>query len=99
MRVPQVCHGHRLRKAINPMAVEGQLRGLQQGLGYALTENLHREPQDGRGGDRQLDSYKVPGTLDMPDSTVLIVDKPDPQGPFGAKGVEASRAWWVFRPA
>ncbi len=33
------------------------------------------------------DSYKVPGTLDMPDSTVLIVDKPDPKGPFGAKGV------------
>ena len=33
------------------------------------------------------DSYKVPGSMDMPESTVLIVDEPDPKGPFGAKGV------------
>ena len=75
-------------KAINPMAVEGQLEGgLQQGLGYALTENFLVNETTGKVETTNYDSYKVPGTLDMPHSEVIIVDKPDPKGPFGAKGV------------
>lgn len=75
-------------KAINPMAVEGQLEGgLEQGLGYTLTENYQIDSKTGVVQTTNYDSYKIPGTLDMPDSRVLIIDKPDPKGPFGAKGV------------
>ena len=75
-------------KAINPMAVEGQLEGgLQQGLGYALTEDYAIDPKTGRVLSTNYDSYKTPGTLDMPQSEIVIIDKPDPKGPFGAKGV------------
>ena len=88
VRVPRFVTAIDCGKAINPMAVEGQLEGgLQQGLGYALTENFIVNPKTGVVETDNYDSYKVPGTLDMPDSTVLIVDKPDPKGPFGAKGV------------
>lgn len=88
VRVPRFVTAIDCGKAINPMAVEGQLEGgLQQGLGYALTENYIVNPQTGRVETDNYDSYKVPGTLDMPHSTVIIVDKPDPKGPFGAKGV------------
>ena len=37
--------------------------------------------------DAELGTYKTPGPLDMPDDVaVIIVDEPDPKGPFGAKG-------------
>jgi hypothetical protein len=29
----------------------------------------------------------MPGTLDMPEAEIIIIDKPDPRGPFGAEGV------------
>jgi xanthine dehydrogenase molybdenum-binding subunit len=74
--------------AINPMAVEGQLEGgLQQGLGLALTENYVINRETGVVETTNYDSYKVPTAVDMPESEVYIVDKPDPKGPFGAKGV------------
>ncbi len=75
-------------KAINPMAVEGQIEGaIQQGIGFCLTEDYRIDPQTGTVASDNYDRYKMPGTLDMPEVKVIIVDKPDPQGPFGAKGV------------
>ncbi len=88
VKVPRFVIAMDCGTAINPMSVEGQIEGgLQQGLGYALTENYAINPQTGVVQSTNYDSYKVPGTLDMPEATVLIVDKPDPKGPFGAKGV------------
>jgi len=74
--------------AVNPMAVEGQLEGgLQQGIGLALTENYVINRETGVVETTNYDSYKVPTAPDMPASEVYIVNKPDPKGPFGAKGV------------
>jgi xanthine dehydrogenase molybdenum-binding subunit len=88
VRVPRFLVAMDCGTAINPMAVEGQLEGgLQQGLGYALTEDYRINPKTGVVESTNYDSYKVPGTLDMPKSEIVIVDKPDPKGPFGAKGV------------
>ncbi len=88
VRVPRFLVAMDCGTAINPTAVEGQLEGgLQQGLGYALTENYQIDPKTGVVQTTNYDSYKVPGTLDMPQSEIIIVDKPDPKGPFGAKGV------------
>ena len=75
-------------KAVNPMTVEGQLEGgIQQGIGYALTEDYVINKDTGVVESDNYDSYKMPGFLDMPDIEIIIIDKPDPKGPFGAKGV------------
>ncbi len=75
-------------KAINPMAVEGQLEGgMQQGIGYGLTEDYLINKDTGVVESVNYDSYKMPGILDMPETRVIIIDEPDPKGPFGAKGV------------
>ncbi len=74
-------------RAINPSAVEGQLQGgFVQGLGYALTEEMVWD--DGRLANPTLMDYKIPGVLDSPhDIVAMIVEDPEPTGPFGAKGV------------
>jgi CO/xanthine dehydrogenase Mo-binding subunit/aerobic-type carbon monoxide dehydrogenase small subunit (CoxS/CutS family) len=74
--------------AINPMAVEGQLEGaIQQGIGFCLTESYVINPKTGVVESDNYDRYTMPGVLDMPKTRIIIVDKPDPKGPFGAKGV------------
>jgi CO/xanthine dehydrogenase Mo-binding subunit len=74
-------------RAINPSAVEGQIEGsVVQGMGFALSEEM---VWDGpRLANPTLLDYKVPTTLDTPyDIHSIIVESPEPDGPFGAKGV------------
>ena len=74
-------------KAINPMSVEGQIQGgFVQGLGFALFEEV---VWDGpRIANPSLMDYKIPTTLDVPAQIhPLIVEDPEPDGPFGAKGI------------
>jgi xanthine dehydrogenase D subunit len=73
-------------KAINPKAVEGQVEGgTAQGLGLALMEEL--QTSDGRITNASFTDYLVPTALDMPPMTVELVEEPDPEAPYGAKGV------------
>jgi CO/xanthine dehydrogenase Mo-binding subunit len=74
-------------RAINPAGVEGQIEGgFAQGLGYALFEEMVWE--DGRLVNPSLMDYKIPGATDVPLAhTSIIVEEPEPTGPFGAKGV------------
>jgi xanthine dehydrogenase molybdenum-binding subunit len=75
-------------RAINPMAVEGQIEGaIQQGIGFCLTEDYVINPRTGAVETDNYDRYKMPGFLDMPEIKVIIIDQPDPRGPHGAKGV------------
>jgi nicotinate dehydrogenase medium molybdopterin subunit len=73
-------------RAINPAGVEGQVQGgAVMGLGYALYEQhiFH----EGRPKTASLAFYLVPTPLDVPEIECLIVEVPDPAGPYGAKGV------------
>ncbi|MCP4423868.1 MAG: xanthine dehydrogenase family protein molybdopterin-binding subunit, partial [Chloroflexi bacterium] len=73
-------------RAINPMAVEGQIEGgAQMGLGYALTEEVL--VRNGRVLNPDFLDYRLFTSADMPDIETIIIETDDPDGPFGAKGV------------
>jgi CO/xanthine dehydrogenase Mo-binding subunit len=56
------------------------------GLGYALTEEFIQK--EGLVKTRRFSEYHIPTVVDMPREFIpLIVEVPDPTGPFGAKGV------------
>ena len=55
------------------------------GLGYALTEELPCE--DGMPVTFKLREIGVLRARDMPQVEVILVEEPEPEGPFGAKGV------------
>jgi CO/xanthine dehydrogenase Mo-binding subunit len=75
-------------KAINPAAVEGQITGgILQGLATVLYEDL-RFDDAGRMLNPTFTDYKIPTALDVPDEVIpLIVEVPQPDGPFGARGI------------
>src|SRR6266446_735785 len=74
-------------KAINPLGVEGQMQGgAVQSIGMALTEALTFDDQ-GRLTKPSLLDYKKLTAADLPNIETIIVEKPAPAGPFGARGV------------
>lgn len=84
--VIRVVAAHDVGKAINPMAIEGQLEGsVAQGVGFALTEQVIWE--DGVVKNPKLTAYNLPTTMDVPDVTSIIIETHEAEGPFGAKGI------------
>jgi xanthine dehydrogenase molybdenum-binding subunit len=83
-RLERVVAAQDVGRAINPLFLEGQVEGgVHMGLGYALTEEL--EVVDGR----PATSLKALGILPasaMPPVEVILMEEPQPEGPFGAKG-------------
>jgi len=77
---------HDVGRAVNPALCEGQIEGsVHMGLGYALTEDLPCE--DGWPVTTKLREIGVLRARDMPEVDVILVEEPEPEGPFGAKGV------------
>jgi CO/xanthine dehydrogenase Mo-binding subunit len=73
-------------RALNPQAVIGQIEGgTAQGLGLALMEELLT--RDGRIVNPTFTDYLLPTALDMPPLDIVLVEDPDPEQPYGAKGV------------
>jgi len=86
VKVLKIAAAHDVGRAINPMAVEGQIEGgVSMGLGYGLYEELVLEK--GRLLNPNFADYALPTALDMPPVDTLIVETVDPEGPFGAKGM------------
>jgi xanthine dehydrogenase molybdenum-binding subunit len=85
-RVAKFIAAHDVGRAINPALCEGQIEGsIHMGLGYALTEDLPCE--EGMPVTFKLRDLGVLRARDMPDIEVMLVEDPEPEGPFGAKGV------------
>ena len=84
-------------RAINPLAVEGQIQGsVWMGMGQAMCEETRY--LDGLPAHASFLEYRVPTTIDSPPIETQIVESIDPYGPFGAK--EASEgALAGFPPA
>ena len=82
--VERVWVAHDCGRAINPLAVEGQVQGsVWMGMGQALCEET--QYHEGLPLRASLLDYRVPTIVESPPIEVHIVEERDPNGPFGAK--------------
>jgi CO/xanthine dehydrogenase Mo-binding subunit len=73
-------------KAINPQQVEGQIEGgTAQGLGLALMEEI--QTRNGLITNASFTDYLIPTALDMPPVESVLIEDPEPDAPYGVKGV------------
>jgi len=88
IKVTRAFHGGDVGTPINPEAVRGQLfGGLHMGLGYALTETLIYNQNNGQILNPNFVDYKLLTPLDMPQTVTFLANTYEPDGPFGAKGI------------
>ena len=74
-------------RAIHPSYVEGQIQGgVVQGIGWALNEEYIYD-EDGRMSNPGFLDYRVPVASDVPMIEPIVVEVPNPNHPFGVKGV------------
>ncbi|MCS7178254.1 MAG: xanthine dehydrogenase family protein molybdopterin-binding subunit [Anaerolineae bacterium] len=87
IRIPRVACANDVGMAINPQQVEGQIEGgVVMGLGWATVENFI--VREGRVLTDRLSTYLIPTALDVPERVEsVIVERPDPRGPWGARGM------------
>jgi CO/xanthine dehydrogenase Mo-binding subunit len=86
VKVLKVVAASDVGRAINPMAVEGQLEGgVIMGLGYALTEDFRVE--EGQVFSDSFVKYKIPRIRQLPEIVPIIVEHEAADGPYGAKGM------------
>jgi CO/xanthine dehydrogenase Mo-binding subunit len=86
VKVVQVATAQDVGKAINPVAVVGQIEGgIAQGLGLAVMEEV--QLRGGHVRNASFTDYLLPTTLDMPPVVTELIEHPHPDAPYGAKGV------------
>ena len=85
-RIEKVVAAHDVGKALNPMLAEGQIEGgVHMGLGQALSEEFVVEGAVPK--TETLKSLHIIPPTGMPPVECILVEVPQPEGPFGAKGV------------
>jgi CO/xanthine dehydrogenase Mo-binding subunit len=85
-RVVWIGAAQEIGRAINPQAVEGQIEGgTAQGLGLALMEEI--QTSDGLITNASFTDYLIPTALDMPPVESVLIEDPEPDAPYGVKGV------------
>jgi CO/xanthine dehydrogenase Mo-binding subunit len=86
VRIVEVATVQDVGKAINPLALEGQIQGgIAQGLGLALMEEI--QVKDGLVQNASFTDYLLPTIADMPPIRMDIMELAQPDGPYGANGV------------
>jgi xanthine dehydrogenase D subunit len=86
IKVVELATAQDVGKAINPLAVQGQLEGgAAQGLGLAVMEEI--QVKDGVIRNASFTDYLLPTILDMPPVRMDILELGDPNSPYGLKGV------------
>jgi len=74
-------------RAIHPSYVEGQMQGgAAQGIGWALNEEFVFDAQGVLENPGFLD-YRVPVASDLPMIETVVVEVPNPNHPYGVRGV------------
>ncbi len=86
VKVEKVWAAHDVGKAINPDGIAAQVEGgVAQGIGWALIENF--KYHNGKVLTDNLSTYLLPTALDISEVETIIVEYPEPLGPWGAKGI------------
>ena len=87
-KVERVVAAHDVGRAMNPTLCEGQIEGsIHMGLGYALTEDFPSDPETGMPTNMTLRSLGILRAKDVPAMDVILVERPQPNSPYGVKGV------------
>ncbi len=89
VKVLRAVFAHDIGRVINPAGAEGQVEGgFQQGMGYALMEDLAFDEHSGACLAADFLSYKMPTAMEMPrEIKSIFVESNEPTGPFGAKSL------------
>jgi xanthine dehydrogenase molybdenum-binding subunit len=88
VRVLRYVAVHDSGRIIHPEAARGQIMGgVVQGLGYALMEDIPVDSESGAPLTLNLDSFKIPNLVDIPPIEPVLIEHPDPVGPYGAKAL------------
>ncbi|MBL8100184.1 MAG: xanthine dehydrogenase family protein molybdopterin-binding subunit [Anaerolineales bacterium] len=87
VKVTRILSADDVGKAINPDLIVGQIEGaIVQAHGYAVLEDF--KMKDGKVLTDQFSNYLLPTILDIPEKVEsVLVEIPDPNGPWGARGV------------
>jgi len=86
VKVQKIWASHDVGRAINPAGLEAQVEGgTAQGIGWALTENFKLEL--GKVLTDNLTTYLLPTALDVGEIESIFIEDPEPEGPWGAKGI------------
>ncbi|MBW1676593.1 MAG: xanthine dehydrogenase family protein molybdopterin-binding subunit [Deltaproteobacteria bacterium] len=82
----KVIAAHDVGQSINPNTVEAQIQGgVVMGVGYGTMENV--VTHQGKILNPDFQEYLIPTAMDIPEIQTIIVEDPEPSGPYGAKGV------------
>src|SRR5690606_18976049 len=82
VKLLKITAAHDVGRVINPLLAEGQVEGgIAQGIGLALMEEYIP------GRTENLHDYLIPTIGDVPDIETILIEIPDPEGPYGAKGL------------
>src|SRR4051794_39199478 len=86
VRVVEIATAQDVGRAMNPLAVEGQMEGgIAQGLGLALMEEI--QVVDGLVRNAAFTDYLIPTVLDMPPVELEVFELGDPDSPYGLRGI------------
>ena len=87
VKVVELITSQDVGRVLNPLQLQGQLEGgAAQGLGLAVMEEIN--VVDGRILNPSFTDYLLPTALDMPPVEIAaLIEQPEPNAPFGAKGV------------
>ncbi|MEK6602544.1 MAG: xanthine dehydrogenase family protein molybdopterin-binding subunit, partial [Candidatus Binatota bacterium] len=87
VRILRMSAAHDVGKAINPLNCVAQIEGgLAMGIGSALHEEMVIDNQ-GKVRNPSFLDYHLVTSLDVPKMIPIIVECPEPEGPYGAKGL------------
>ena len=86
VKVVEIATAQDVGKALNPIAVEGQIEGgIAQGLGLALMEEIR--VSGSKIENPSFTDYLIPTILDMPPVTADVLELGHPDSPYGLTGV------------
>lgn len=89
VKVLRVVYAHDIGRLFHPKSAEGQVEGgFQQGMGYALMEDIVFDQETGACLSGDFLDYKIPTAVEMPRSIESIfIESDEKTGPFGAKSL------------